>query len=59
MTITEKKKKIQNIIDKLPESTLDEILYTVQELSVKDKKRKKILLDLLKNEQSLFEKLAK
>lgn len=58
MTIVEKKKTIKKLIDKLPENTLDEILFTVKELSSKDEKRTEILLNLLKTEQKLFEKLA-
>ncbi|MFD2915969.1 hypothetical protein [Psychroserpens luteus] len=58
MTIVDKKKTIKRIIDKLPDSTLDEVLFTVKELSSKDENRKEILLNLLKTEQKLFEKLA-
>lgn len=53
MTVLENKKIIKNIIDKMPDANLDETL-----MAVKNEMRKKILLDLLKNEQTLFEKLA-
>ena len=58
MTIIEKKKRIKNLIDKIPEDNLDELFSVIQELTSKDEKRKKILLTLLKDEKSLFEKLA-
>lgn len=58
MTVIEKKKFLKKIIDTIPESHLDEALMLVQELAGKDEIRKEILLDLLKTEKSLFEKLA-
>lgn len=58
MTVIEKKKKIKQIIDTIPEASLDEALEIVQELASKEEKRKMILLDLLEREKSLFEKLA-
>lgn len=59
MTVVEKKKIIKKIIDTIPEANLDDALVIVQQLASKDESRKKILLDLLKEEKSLFEKLAK
>ena len=59
MTVVEKKKIIKKIIDTIPEANLDDALAVVQQLASKDDARKKILLDLLKEEKSLFEKLAK
>ncbi|MCK5400179.1 MAG: hypothetical protein KAJ28_00970 [Flavobacteriaceae bacterium] len=58
MTVIEKKKIIKKMIDKLSEDNLDDALFIVQKLASKDKNRKKILLELLKNEKVLFEKLA-
>lgn len=58
MTVIEKKKALKKIIDKLPESNIDEAFFFVEDLVLKDEKRKKILISLLKKEKSLFEKLA-
>lgn len=58
MTVIEKKKFLKKITDTIPESHLDEALMLVQDLAVKDEIRKEILLDLLRTEKSLFEKLA-
>ncbi|AXP79921.1 hypothetical protein CJ739_826 [Mariniflexile rhizosphaerae] len=58
MTIIEKKKRIKNLIDNIPEDNLDEIFSIIQELTSKDEKRKSILLNLLKEEKTLFKKLA-
>mgnify|MGYP000341991899 FL=1 len=58
MTVIEKKKALKKIIDKLPESNIDEAFFFVEDLVLKDEKRKEILISLLKKEKSLFEKLA-
>lgn len=58
MTVIEKKNTLKKIIESLSDEHLDEALYIVQELSLKDKKRISILKDLLSEEKSLFEKLA-
>lgn len=58
MTDIEKKKIIKRIVDSIPEANLDEALFIIQGLASKDAKRKKILLELLKTEKELFEKLA-
>ncbi len=58
MTIVEKKKRIKNLIDNIPEDNLDEIFSMIQELTSKDEKRKDILLSLLEKEKTLFERLA-
>jgi hypothetical protein len=58
MTLLEKKKRIQVVIDNLTEEHLDEALMLIESLANKDENRKKILLELLEKETSLFEKLA-
>lgn len=58
MTVVEKKKRIKKMIDKISDDNLDEVFSTIQELTSKDEKRKNILSDLLKDEKTLFEKLA-
>lgn len=59
MTVIEKKIKIKNIIDKLPEDNLDEVINAVQDISCKESRLKKTVIELLKKEESLFKNLAK
>lgn len=58
MTIEDKMKAIQVLVDKLPESQLGEVLIWLQGLSQRDETRKEILSHLLQTEKALFEKLA-
>ncbi|PQJ79672.1 hypothetical protein [Polaribacter porphyrae] len=59
MTVIEKKKNLKNIIDNLSNDNLEEALNYLQKLSSKDKNRITIVKNLLKEEQWLFEELAK
>ncbi|WP_452228630.1 hypothetical protein [Lacinutrix sp. MEBiC02404] len=58
MTVIEKKIKIKNLIDTLPEENLDEVLNVVQEISSKELRIKKSVIELLKKEENLFKRLA-
>ncbi|MGJ8592506.1 MAG: hypothetical protein ACSHXF_08155 [Aquaticitalea sp.] len=58
MTVIEKKKTLNKIIDTIPDSNLYEALLLVQDLASKDMKRKNILSKLLETEKESFEKLA-
>lgn len=58
MTVIEKKIKIKSLIDTLPEENLDEVLSAVQEISSKELRLKKTVIELLKKEENLFKRLA-
>ena len=58
MTVLEKKNSLKKIIDSLSKENLDEAYFFINQLSTKEQNRISIVKTLLKDESSLFEKLA-
>lgn len=58
MTAIEKKKILNKIIDALPEENLDEAIFLVEGLALKDENRINFVKKLLEREKALFKRLA-
>lgn len=59
MNVLEKKNSLKRIIDNLSNEKLDDAYLFLKKLSSTDKNRINIVKQLLKDEKSLFEDLAK
>lgn len=59
MNVLEKKNSLKRIIDNLSNENLDDAYLFLKKLSSTDKNRINIVKQLLKDEKSLFEDLAK